>query len=59
MNKPKPQYANSWAQLVKPSLAIYVPYATGGNQRIGTIYQAVLVNGSRKFPNSGADSPPL
>lgn len=59
MNKPKIQYTDSSPQLPQPSLAIYVPYTTGGSQIIGTIYQAVFVSGSRKFPNSGADSPPL
>ena len=41
-----------------PLVARYVPYDMGGSQISGTIHHGVLLRGSRKLPNSGAESPP-
>jgi hypothetical protein len=37
----------------------YAQYPTKGSHRVGTMNHAVLLKGSRKFPKSGAEGPPL
>jgi len=41
-----------------PLAARYVPYDMGGSHISGTTHHGVLLNGSRKLPNRGAESPP-
>jgi len=41
-----------------PWVARYVPYDMGGSQISGTTHHGVLLSGSRKLPNKGAESPP-
>jgi hypothetical protein len=59
MKSPRNQYEASSAVLAQPALDTYVAYATGGSHSVGMTHHGVFDKGSRKFPNNGADSPPL
>lgn len=56
---PKAQYPASSMVDDSPPNATAVPTATQGHHSDGTIHHGVLLSGSKKLPNNGAESPPL